>query len=135
MPRAKRLTGPRVATAAVCLTGLVASACGQAVKPATGSRGKIDDPRTAKANRIECITQAHFPVQKVGINELLIGSQPAGPRVVFAPTEGAAQGDQISGNSQQAGAEVIGGALLYPDQAPDKELGAIEGCLSQGVKG
>jgi len=135
MPRAKRRIGPRVATAAVCLTALAASACGSAVKPATGSRGKIDDPRTAKANRIQCLTDKHFAVQKVGLNELLIGEQPAGPRVVFAPTEGAAQSDQISGQLQDQGAEVIGGALLYPNQAPDKELGAIENCLSQGVKG
>ena len=135
MSRAKRRIGPRVATAAVCLTALAASACGSAVKPATGSRGQIDYPATAKANRIDCIADQHLPVQKVGLNELLIGPQPAGPRVVFAPTEGAAQGNQISGQPQLQGAEVIGGALLYPDQAPDKELGAIENCLSKGVKG
>jgi hypothetical protein len=135
MSRAKRRIGPRVATVAVCLAALAASACGSAVKPATGSRGQIDYPATAKANRIDCIAGQHLPVQKVGLNELLIGPQPAGPRVLFAPTEGAAQGDQISGQSQSQGAEVIGGALLYPDQAPDKELGAIENCLSKGVKG
>jgi hypothetical protein len=134
MPRAKRRIGPRVATAAVCLTALAASACGSAVKPATGSRGKIDDPRTAKANRILCLTDKHFAVQNVGLNELLIGPQPAGPRVVFDATEGAAQAVQISGRQQQ-GAEVIGAALLFPDQASDKELGTIENCLSQGIKG
>ena len=133
MPRAKRRIGPRVATAAVCLTALAASACGAAVKPATGSRGSIDDPRTAKANRIQCLTDKHFAVQEVGLNELLIGPQPAGPRVLFDATEGAAQGVQIHG--QQPGAEVIGAALLFPDQASDKELGAIENCLAKGVKG
>ena len=135
MPRAKRRIGLRVATAAVCLTALATSACGSAVKPATGDRGKIDNPATAKANRIECLTDAHIPVQQVGLNTLLLGPQPASPRVVFAPTEGAAQGDQISGQPQDQGAEVIGGALLYPNQAPDKELGTIENCLSKGVKG
>jgi hypothetical protein len=133
MPRAKRRIGPRVATATVCLTALAASACGSAVKPATGSRGKIDDPRTARANRIECLTDKHLPVQKVGITELLIGPQPAVARVVFDATEGAAQADQIHG--QQPGAEVIGAALLFPNQAPDKELGVIENCLAKGVNG
>jgi hypothetical protein len=133
MPRAKRRIGPRVATAAVCLTALATSACGAAVKPATGSRGKIDNPATAKANRIECLTDNHIPVQQVGLNELLLGSQPASPRVVFDATEGAAQGVQIHG--QQPGSEVIGAALLFPDQAPDKEVGVIENCLSKGVKG
>jgi hypothetical protein len=95
----------------------------------------FDDPRTAKADRVLCISQHHLPVQKVGLNELLIGAQPAGPRVVFEATEGAAQGVQISGLRQQQGAEVIGGALLFPDQAPDQEVSAIETCLSHGVKG
>jgi hypothetical protein len=111
------------------------AACGSAVKPATGSRGKIDDPRTAKADRIKCITQQHLPVQKVGIDELLIGAQPSGPRVVFEATAGGAQAAQMSGLRDQQGAEAIGGALLFPAQASDKELGAIETCLSHGVSG
>ena len=133
MPRAKRRIGLRVATAAVCLTALAASACGSAVKSATSSRGKIDNPATAKANRIQCLTDKHIPVRQVSLNELWLGPQPASPRVVFDPTEGAAQGVQIHG--QDPGAEVIGAALLFPDQAPGKELSVIENCLSKGVKG
>ena len=133
MPRAKRRKGLRVATAAVCLTALAASACGSAVKSATSSRGKIDNPATAKANRIECLTDKHIPVRQVSLNELWLGPQPASPRVVFDATEGAAQGVQIHG--QDPGAEVIGAALLFPDQAPGKELSVIESCLSKGVKG
>lgn len=133
MPRPKRLLRKRLAIAVGCLAAIGLSACGAAVKPATGSRGVFDDPRTAKANRVLCISQHHLPVQKVGLNELLIGAQPAGPRVVFESTEGAAQGVQISG--QQEGAEVIGGALLYPDQGSDQEVSTIETCLSHGVKG
>lgn len=135
MSRAKRRIGPRVATVAVCLTALAASACGSAVKPAAGSRGKFDDPRTAKADRVKCLADKHIPLQKVGLNELLLGAQPAAPKVVFNATEGAAQGVQISGLRQQQGAEVIGAALLFPNQAPDTELGVIENCLAKGVKG
>ena len=133
MPRAKRRIGLRVATAAVCLTALAASACGSAVKSATSSRGKIYNPATAKANRIQCLTDKHIPVRQVSLNELWLGPQPASPRVVFDATEGAAQGVQIHG--QDPGAEVIGAALLFPDQAPGKELSVIENCLSKGVKG
>ncbi len=133
MPRAKRRIGLRVATAAVCLTALAASACGSSVKSATSSRGKIDNPATAKANRIQCLTDKHIPVRQVSLNELWLGPQPASPRVVFDATEGAAQGVQIHG--QDPGAEVIGAALLFPDQAPGKELSVIENCLSKGVKG
>ena len=135
MPRAKRRARLRPAVLALCLVAIGVSACGSAVKPATGSRGKIDDPRTAKANRIQCLSQHHLPVQKVGLNELAIGAQPAGPRVFFAATAGAAQGDQIAGHRDEQGAEVIGGALLYPDQASDSELGTIETCLWHGVSG
>jgi hypothetical protein len=135
MPRPNRLVRTRLAIAAGCVAAIGLSACGAAVKPATGSRGVFDDPRTAKANRVVCISQHHLPVQKVGLNELLIGAQPAGPRVVFAPTEGAAQAVQISGLRQQQGAEVIGGALLFPDQASGQEITTIETCLSHGVKG
>jgi hypothetical protein len=28
---------------------------------------------------------------------------------------------------------VIGSALVYPNQAPDSELGVIENCVAQGV--
>jgi len=100
-----------------------------------GSRGKIDFPATARANRIQCLMAKHIPVQKVGLNELLLGPQPASPHVVFDATEGAAQGVQISGLREQQGAEVIGAALLFPAQASDKELGTIENCLAKGVKG
>jgi hypothetical protein len=135
MPRVKRPKRSFLVAAAVCFAALAVSACGQAVKPATGSRGVVDDPRTAHADHVECIAQHHLPVQKVGLNELVIGAQPAGPRVVFLPTAGAAQYAQISGTRSQQGAEVIGSALLFTNQGSAKELGAVETCLAQGVKG
>jgi hypothetical protein len=61
------------------------------------------------------------------------GPAPAGATIVFASTPGAAQADQIIGSAQ--GAEVIGSALVYPNQAPDSLLNGIEACLAQGVQG
>jgi hypothetical protein len=135
MPRATRPRPWFLLTATVCFAALAVSACGQAVKPATGSRGVVDDPRTAHADHVECISQHHLPVQKVGLNELLIGAQPAGPKVVFLPTAGAAQYAQLSGSRSDQGAEVIGSALLFANQGSAKELGTVETCLSQGVNG
>ncbi len=126
--------------AAVCL-----SACGTTTPPVAGTpspngkpigRGRVDDPRTAKSNHLKCLVQHHLPAVSVGVNGrpgFQIGAPPAGPTVMFEPTPGQAQGDQIIGNSQ--GAEVIGSALLYPNQASDKELKTIENCLAQGVTG
>ena len=52
---------------------------------------------------------------------------------MFAATPGAAQAYQIDGSAQAA--EVIGSALVYPNQGSDGELTAIEDCLAQGVQG
>jgi hypothetical protein len=120
---------PGLAVAAIAL-----AACGGAVtvKPPAG-RGKVDDPRTAKNNHVACIRAQHLAVQEVGLTQLQIGAPPSGPQVVFEPSAGAAQAMQIKGQAQ--GAEVIGSALLYPDQAPDAVLAKIEACLAKGVTG
>jgi hypothetical protein len=115
---------------------LALTGCGStAVHPSApgASRGRIDDPRTSKADRVQCLRSDHLPVQEIGLTNLQIGAAPAGPRVVFEPTPGAAQGEQIK--SQAQGAEVIGSALLYPNQGSDAELGQIETCLTKGVSG
>jgi hypothetical protein len=130
---------------AAVLLAIVLSACGTKTQPLAGSipptattdgRGKIDDPRTAQSNHVKCLEKHHFVVTKVGVDGrpgLQIGEAPAGPTVLLEPTPGQAQGDQIEGRAQ--GAEVIGSALLYPNQASDKQLKAIENCLAQGVLG
>ena len=53
--------------------------------------------------------------------------------MVFEPTPGAAQESQIDG--QVEGAEVIGSALLYPNQASDSLLQKVEDCVAKGVSG
>jgi hypothetical protein len=129
----------------VLLCGLAAialAACGGSVDvhpvaPAGStklvSRGRVDDARTMRSNHLACLRKDHLPAQEVGPTGIQIGTLPAGPTVVFAPTPGIAQGQQIQGTEQ--GAEVIGSALLYPNQASDSELSKIESCLSLGVSG
>jgi hypothetical protein len=120
--------------AASCFAVLVLSACGStSVHPGNAGRGKVDDPRTAKSDHVACMRSDRLPVQEVGLTSLQIGTPPAGPRVFFEPTAGAAQAAQIEAQAQ--GAEVIGSALLYPDQGSDAELNQIETCLGQGVSG
>ena len=97
------------------------------------SRGKIDSPLTSVHNHLGCMRDAHLAVQLVSPTKLQIGAARSGPTVVFTPTAGAAQAQQIDGNAQ--GAEAIGSALLYPNQASDAELTAIEDCLARGVQG
>jgi len=126
-----------LALSAVAVTG-----CGGAVRvqpttpagsAALASRGKIDSPLTDVHNHLGCMKSDHLAVQTVSPTKLQIGAAPAGPTVVFTPTAGAAQALQIDGNAQ--GAEVIGPALLYPNQGSPGELTQIEDCLAQGVQG
>jgi hypothetical protein len=126
MPHAK-------SAAAVGLVAALIGGCGSAVKPPQG-RGKVDDPRTAApANHLQCLVAHHLPAQKVGLAGVQIGALPGGPTIDFLPGPGAAQSAQIEGQPQYQGAEVIGTALLYPNQASDAELATIEDCLYPGV--
>jgi hypothetical protein len=114
--------------AAACL-----SACGSQTAPPAG-RGRIDNPRTAYSNHVDCLRQQNLALTAATINHLpglRIGAAPGGPSVVFEPSTGTAQGAQTTGQAQAA--EVIGSALLYPNQGSDQELTEIENCLGQGV--
>jgi hypothetical protein len=124
-----------VAFAALALTG-----CGAVkVQPTTpagsstlASRGRVDSPEKMR-NHLECLRDAHLSVQIVSPTRLQVGTAPAGPTIVFAATAGSAQAYQIDGSAQAA--EVIGSALVYPNQASDGEMATIGACLAQGVQG
>jgi hypothetical protein len=129
--------------AAVALLGcaIALAGCGAVrVQPTTpsgsstlASRGRVDSPLTDIDNHLGCMRDADLPVQVVNPIELQVGALPAGPTIVFTNSPGAAQADQIEGKTQ--GAEVIGTALVYPNQGSDGELASIAACLQQGVSG
>ena len=68
-----------------------------------------------------------------GRPSIQVGTRPSGPTIVFYVTPGAAQNQQLVGQAQ--GAEVIGSALLYPNQTASKLLGKVESCTAKGVTG
>jgi hypothetical protein len=125
---------------AAALAAISLSACGTAAKPeagtlkaATKNHKGVDDPRK---KHIACLTQDRIPVTTMTVNgepAFQVGVAPSGPTVVFTPTPGAAQEAQINGQVQSA--EVIGSALLYPNQAPGGLLKKVEGCVAEGVSG
>jgi hypothetical protein len=130
--------------AAIVLSALSLSACGISSKPeagtpkaiANGHKG-LDDPRT---KHTACLRQDHIPftlqertVAGKALPSFQVGTAPSGPTVSFEPTPGDAQGIQIQGGAQ--GAEVIGSALLYPNQAPNGLVTMVEGCVAKGVSG
>jgi hypothetical protein len=131
-----------VSRSAVVAAAVVAPAgCGAVtVQPKTASgsaklasRGAVDSPLTDMRNHLGCLKDAHLPVRVVSPTTLQVGSAPAGPTIVFSSTPGSAQAYQINGSAQAA--EVIGTALVYPNQASDDEMSRISACLAQGVQG
>lgn len=117
--------------AAACAGAVALSGCAGLDKP-TGGRGRAVDSRTGPPNYLACLRANRLPVSELSRDKLQVGRLPSGPTIVFDPTAGIAEGQQIEGRAQ--GAEVIGAALLYPNHAPGAELTVIENCLGQGVK-
>ncbi len=122
------------------IAALALSACGTSSKPEAGtlkatvkSHKGLDDPRK---KHIQCLQQEHIPVTRMtldGLPAFQVGTVPSGPTVAFQATPGAAQALAIAGQAQAA--EVIGSALVYPNQASDSLLSKVENCVALGVSG
>jgi hypothetical protein len=136
----------RVAQLAVTvgLMAVLLSACGISAKPQAGTahisrsanyHGLVDEPWTLQ---VKCLKRDHvkfrkYPAGAKTLPRIQIGTLPTGPTIVFEPTPGAAQYLQIRGGAQ--GAEAIGAALLYPNQAANELLTKVEDCTAAGVTG
>lgn len=121
------------------LSVLLLAGCASLTKPpvtkrtASGalvSRGRIDDPRQ---KHFLCLQQHHLPVSEPTPHEIQVGRPGVGPLIRFLPTAGIAQGVQMTGQVESA--EIIGSALLYPNDGSDAELSVIESCAALGVQG
>jgi len=130
----------RFAAAAVAVA-LALSACGSTTKPVAGTpqaaaqaRKGLNDPRTTHVAclRADHVTDIHEYTAD-GRPAFQVGTKPSGPTVVFEATPGMGQGVQISGQDQ--GAEIIGSALVFPNDASAKLAGEVESCVSLGVSG
>ena len=127
----------REARVGAALAAISLSACGTTAKPeagaAEGCTTVTHGGSTIRARRTcACLRDDHLPVTEFGHTDLQIG-RARGPTVHFTPTPGEAQEAQINGQVQSA--EVIGSALLYPNQASDTLLQKIEDCLREGSHG
>ena len=130
----------RFAAAAVAVA-LALSACGSTTKPVAGTpqaaaqaRKGLNDPRT---KHIACLRADHVTdiheYSSDGRPAFQVGTKPSGPTVVFEATPGMGQGVQISGHD--LGAEIIGSALMFPNQASAKLDSEVETCVALGVSG
>ena len=128
-----------VACAAIAMS---LSACGVASKPEAGSvqaatksaqQLKSSDTRN---KHVKCLAKDHIPYTLYTHDSdpsIQMGPLPQGPTAVFLASPGAAQNEAITGRAQAA--EVIGSALLYPNQAPNRLIAKVESCMKIGVTG
>ena len=140
----------RIATfaAAALAVVLALSACGSTTKYVAGTpqataqaKKGLNDPRTThiaclRADHVTDIHEEHLAVKGYGPTAwpaFQVGTKPSGPTVVFVATPGMGQGVQISGQDQAA--EIIGSALVFPNDASAKLASEVESCVSLGVSG
>jgi hypothetical protein len=135
------MSSAKVAAACV-VAALSLSACGVASKPEAGSaraaavsHDQLNDPRT---KHVMCLRADHIGYRELTLTphrypSIQVGTRPTGPTIEFLATAGAAQNAQIQGRAQ--GAEVIGAALVYPNQAASSLMAAVETCMAKGVSG
>ena len=127
--------------AAAIVVALALSACGSTTKPVAGTpqaaaqaKKGLNDPRP---KHIACLRSDHVTdiheYTTDGRPAFQVGTKPSGPTVVFEATPGMGQGVQISGSDQ--GAEIIGSALVFPNDAPAKLDHEVETCVALGVSG
>ena len=125
------------------LTTVALAGCGVSAKPlagtphlnsARGNHALVDNP---VKSHLQCLqaagVHAHSFIARGNRPSIQVGTLPTGPTVIFDPTPGGAQYDQMDGTV--TGAEVIGSALLYPNRGTDALLATVESCLTKGVKG
>jgi hypothetical protein len=133
----------KVAAGAV-LVALSLSACGVKAKPVAGSQAAATishkDFFDVLTKHEACLTKHHIKWHSKnqggpppGYPTIQVMTRPSGPTIEFQATPGAAQDAAIKGQAQ--GAEAIGSALLYPNQATDKLLNKVETCTTLGVTG
>jgi hypothetical protein len=122
------------------------SGCGIAAKPVSGSphilsspgfHGIYDDQRPTRA---ACLTRHHIPhteyltrfkIHGTPTDLQAIKVTPGGATIIFYPDANVAEGVEIMGGG--LGAELIGSALLYPNNTTGKVLTEVENCTALGV--
>lgn len=118
------MRGSLLATAATAATAALLSGCAGDVPTGKNHATRPYDPRDSV---LGCIRGKGLDGQKSGADAIAVGAGAGRPRIVFAPTSGAAEADHVRPGAE--GAEVIGDALLYVGRGSDSELGKLEDCL------
>ncbi len=126
------LTLPRVTTraaaiAAACAVAVAAAGCGS--DDAKPSAEGAPDPNDKRAVALACIRDDQGLQADLSGEKAIQVDGPGGPRIEFLLSGGEAEGRQFLGGAQ--GAQQIGSALLFVNEADDEQLTKIETCLQE----
>ena len=112
------------------VVALALGACGSVSKDSNPAKpaasGAPPDPNNKRGVAMGCITGKGLQARLVGEQSIQVGP-PGGARVEFFVSGGEAEGQQFQGLAQ--GAEQIGQALLFLNNASSDDLGKVEACL------
>ena len=121
----RRVTTRTATLAAACALSIVAGCGGGDDSP---SAEGAPDPNDKRAVALACLRDEQ------GLDARLSGAKsiqvngPGGARIEFLLSGGEAEGRQFLGGAQ--GAEQIGSALLFVNDADEDQLEKVEGCLA-----
>lgn len=142
------MSSSKVAVICGLAVALLLAGCGVAAKPEAGTphlkdqpgfHGVYDDQRPTRAT---CLRQdgIHFieftTKDEIGgtpqmLQAIKITGKPHGATIIFYPEAEIAEGMQIMG--QDEGSELIGSALLFPNDTTGRQLTTVETCVASGV--
>ncbi len=124
-PTLGRVTTRAATLAAACaLTIAVAGCNGSDKEPSAES---APDPNDKRAVALACIRNEKGLDARLSGEKSIQVDGPHGARIEFLLSGGEAEGRQFLGGAQ--GAEQIGSALLFVNDADEDQLTKVEGCL------
>ena len=115
------------AIAAACAAALAIAGCGGNDKEPAAEGAP--DPNDKRAVALACIRDQEGLEARLSGEKSIQVDGVGGPRIEFLLSSGEAEGRQFLGGAQ--GAEQIGSALLFVNDADEEQLEKIEACLAE----
>lgn len=124
-PTLPRVTTRAATLALACALSIVVAGCGGG--DGSPSAEGAPDPNDKRAVALACLRDEQGLDARLSGEKSIQVNGPGGARIEFLLSGGEAEGRQFLGGAQ--GAEQIGSALLFVNDASEDQLDKVEGCL------